>query len=407
MATKYQDPEDPKMKGNPSPTERTAAVQSEAIRIMAVVLFYFFISISLVFLNKNIMTEDFEFPLFITWFQLVVALFCSGMLGYMGKFIPSLSMMPPMEFDLRVAQKILPLAIVFVGMISFNNLCLLYVEVTFYQVARSTTICFTIIFSYLILKQSTSWPAVRASLVVMFGFIIGSYGEINFSVIGTVFGVISSCFVSLYGIFVKKVMPVVGGDQWRLLIYNTILSMLLMFPLIVITGESTRLRDCPLLMESSTWVSMTITGIFGFILNIAVFLLIKVTSPLTNNIAGTLKACVQTLLAMVVYRNPISLMNGTGIVLVILGSFWYSQVRYNEMKNAPKPAETSVERAFDWMNDREFDIKGQPKEVKEQIKTVLMLSLLDQESRRPLHPYAGVWRLPKIALFRIFHYLRR
>jgi len=77
---------------------------------------------------------------------------------------------------------------------------------------------------------------------------------------------------------------------------------------------------------------MTITGIFGFLINIAVFMQIKFTSPLTNNIAGTLKACVQTLLAMVIYRNPISLANAIGIVLVIFGSFWYSNVRYAEMK---------------------------------------------------------------------------
>lgn len=312
---------------------------SESVRIFLVVAFYFVISIALVFLNKNIMVKDFEFPLFITWWQLVVAIVSVWILGIVGRSVPAVSMIPPMEFNIEIAKKIAPLALCFVGMVSFNNLCLLYVEVTFYQVARSLTICFSLVFTYTILHQTTSWPAVRACFVVMIGFIIGSIGELHFSWLGVIFGVTSSAFVALYGIYVKKVMPFVDGDQWRLLIYNTILSIFFMIPVIFIGGEVDGLLASELFYLSGTWVNMTITGIFGFVLNIAVFLQIKYTSPLTNNISGTLKACVQTLLAMLVYRNPISLMNGLGIFLVIFGSFWYSNIRYMEMKqNAPVPA---------------------------------------------------------------------
>ena len=73
------------------------------------------------------------------------------------------------------------------------------------------------------------------------------------------------------------------------MIYNTILSIYLMIPILWISGEFSALRDCPLIYETQTWINMTISGIFGFLINIAVFLQIKFTSPLTNNISGTLK----------------------------------------------------------------------------------------------------------------------
>jgi hypothetical protein len=38
------------------------------------------------------------------------------------------------------------------------------------------------------------------------------------------------------------------------------------------------------------------------------FLQVKYTSALTNTISGTAKACVQTLLAAMIFRNPISFM---------------------------------------------------------------------------------------------------
>lgn len=64
----------PKDRGHPLPL------------IVAVVVFYFVISLSVVFLNKIIMSgSDFEYPLFITWYQLVVALVLLLIWGHLGK----------------------------------------------------------------------------------------------------------------------------------------------------------------------------------------------------------------------------------------------------------------------------------------------------------------------------------
>jgi len=155
------------------------------------------------------------------------------------------------------------------------------------------------------------------------------------------FGVSSSGLVSLYGIYVKKVLPVVNGDQWRLLIYNTILSIFMMFPMIWIGGEVEGLKTNESLYSFGTWFSIFTTGIFGFLINIAVFLQIKFTSPLTNNISGTLKSCIQTLFAIMIYKNHISLANAIGIVMVIVGSFLYSNVKYKEMMEAAQKGDFS------------------------------------------------------------------
>jgi GDP-fucose transporter C1 len=103
-------------------------------------------------------------------------------------------------------------------------------------VARSLTICFTILFTKTILNTDTSTLAISASGIVMLGFILGKFfvcrsfginilvcffkkmlgsvSEVNFSMLGVVFGVLSSMFVSLYGIYVKKVMAAVDNDNW-------------------------------------------------------------------------------------------------------------------------------------------------------------------------------------------------
>ena len=71
-----------------------------------------------------------------------------------------------------------------------------------------------------------------------------------------------------------------------------------MFPTIFLSGEFTELKQSELLWSNSNWIAMTITGVVGFIMNIAVFLQIKFTSPLTNNISGTLKVSLSLALSL-------------------------------------------------------------------------------------------------------------
>ena len=125
--------------------------------------------------------------------------------------------------------------------------------------------------------------------------------------IGLFFGVGSSVFVALYGIYVKKALVYVENNQWysivycivlflimcrRLLHYNTTLALMILIPFIIVSGELVEIRQkVTFFHEVNFWNVMTLTGVTGFLINIAVFLQIKVTTPLTNTISGTAKVC--------------------------------------------------------------------------------------------------------------------
>jgi solute carrier family 35 (GDP-fucose transporter), member C1 len=243
-----------------------------------------------------------------------------------------LALIPPFEFDLNIAKKVMPLTIIYLCMVVFNNLCLQYVQVSFYQVARSLTVLWTALFTKLILGKSVSYFRMLAVCVVFIGFVIGSKGEKLFDWGGLIFGVVASIFVALYGIYVKRVLPAVNDNEWRLLIYNTLLALVLLMPIVVIAGEGIVLdpRATDIEVTAFTWAAIFASGLVGFLINIAIFMQIKYTSPLTNAISGTVKAAVQTLLGVVLFGNIISAMNFIGIVVVIGGSFWYGQISYRE-----------------------------------------------------------------------------
>ncbi len=117
-------------------------------------------------------------PIFVTWFQCVVAVVFCFVAGAMRDVHPSMKAFPKFEsvlanqrfhlshltfscslvlfllllllclfprYRLEVARQVLPLSIVFVCMIAFNNLCLKFVGVAFYNVGRSLTTVFNVV----------------------------------------------------------------------------------------------------------------------------------------------------------------------------------------------------------------------------------------------------------------------
>lgn len=287
------------------------------------------------FLNKVMLsdTTSIPAPLAVTWFQCVVTSGILWALGELGRTAPEgtfFSQFPVASFDVKLAtsRSVALLSLVFVGMITFNNLSLKYVEVSFYNVARSLTIVFNVALTYAMLGEATS-PRVLGTLgVVVFGFFLGSASEMRFSWLGSLFGVTSSLFVALNGIYNKKAMPEVGGNVWRLSLYTNVSASVIFLPLILLTGEGSIIAaHAHQLRSAFFWATMLVGGAFGFAIGIVTSMQIAVTSPLTHNISGTAKACVQTILALLVWGNPTNAANLAGTAMVLLGSCAYSYVR--------------------------------------------------------------------------------
>ena len=174
--------------------------------VASVVALYWFVSISMVYLNKVLMssnggkTYNISAPLFVTWFQCLVTAVICYIAGNLSQFMNSqrriaserlplttqqqqnstkghtsrslfLTQFPKAKYDPTVGLKILPLSVIFVGMITLNNLCLNWVEVSFYNVARSLTIVFNVVLSSLVLRSSSSRRTLCCLTIVIFGFL--------------------------------------------------------------------------------------------------------------------------------------------------------------------------------------------------------------------------------------------
>ncbi|KAK9512824.1 hypothetical protein O3M35_001156 [Rhynocoris fuscipes] len=169
------------------------------------------------------------------------------------------------------------------------------------------------------------------------GFFIGIEqenvaGTLSFK--GAVCGVLASFCLSLYSIYNKKVLPSLGNHIWLMAFYNNVYSCILLLPIMLLNGEFNQLWNYDKLVSFDFWSLMIIGGFCGFSIGYVTTLQIQVTSPLTHNVSGTAKACVQTIIAAFWYNEMKSLLWWFSNMIVLFGSAAYTSVKQKEMVKA-------------------------------------------------------------------------
>ena len=322
----------------------------QMLQITSVVLFYWAISISLVFANKYLVgtgASSTDISLFVAWAQCIVTVLVVFVLMVCKAAVRGdMSQVFKISFKPMMSRQVLMMTCTFVSMLSFNNLCLRHVAVSFYQVARSLTLIFTVIFSVTMLKNSVSRRVMACCLTVASGFVLGVDQESlmgTLSIKGVVFGVTSSLFVALNGIFTKKALDVVEGDTVKLTLYSNLNACILFFPIVILTGQlSVIFRDAQLL-ELYFWVFLMSTGGLAFLIAWISAMQIHLTSPVTHHISSNTKAVLQTLLAVLYYHEQKRPLWWVSVLLVVGGALAYAVVRIYEEKGTLQAPPSSAQ----------------------------------------------------------------
>eukprot|EP00922_Rhytidocystis_sp_ex-Travisia-forbesii_P033834 GHVS01050257.1.p1 GENE.GHVS01050257.1~~GHVS01050257.1.p1 ORF type:complete len:739 (-),score=115.20 GHVS01050257.1:292-2508(-) len=243
-------------------------------------------------------------------------------------------------FHLETCWRVLPLAVCFVGMVAFSNLCLKYTQVSTYQVARSMTLLFTVGFSFVVLGQRQSFQSMAGCCLIVIGFFVGSLDSSTLSFLGVSMGVCSSAFQAAYNVVIKTTLNHVGNRQGPLLFYNLLTSSLLFIPVIWLAGEGWVVTDevpwnptNPMFWD--VWPSLWLSGLLSTMMNLSAFTCVKVTSPVTFNIAGKTKACFQSLGGIVFFGDYVTTSSMVGICSCLLGSTIYSHSKFQLSSKKP------------------------------------------------------------------------
>jgi len=315
-----------------------------SMEVAVTIALYWFVSISLVYTNKFLVSNSdmtIPAPMFVVWFQCVftcvICQICSSF-GENQKTAPKgietfFTQFPRMIYSKNLALKVMPLSMIFVGMILFNQLCIKAVHVSYYNVARSLTIIFNVALGWALMGARISPSTAFCLMVIMSGFYVGTSGEVDFSLFGTLAGVISSIFVSLNSIYTKKTLPYVEDDKWLLTYVNNANACILFIPLIAYYESDILLENFDKFQTLHLWLGLSVSGVLGFFIGIVTVMQIEATSPLTHIISGTAKSAFQSFLAFFIWGNTATAGSVAGIIMTLTGSALYT---YNQRRESKK-----------------------------------------------------------------------
>jgi drug/metabolite transporter (DMT)-like permease len=306
-------------------------------------------NVGVTLLNKAAFaTVDFQYPYFLSFVHMVCNSFGSQMvfnslardkeLGRTGFYQNLLGNITRKELDSKGKQYILAFSVVFSLNIAIGNVSLRYVSVNFNQVMRSLVPVITIMMG-LCMKKNISSRRIIAVIPIVIGVAMACFGDMTYTALGFFY---TSCCVVLAALKVVASGEILTGALKQhpvdLLANMAPLAMVQCITLSFLTGEVSAIMARPELFTSFRPTAVVVvSGIFSFSLNICSLMANKLTSPLTLCIAANVKQVLMIAVSTIVFATPITPLNGSGILVVLLGSARYSYVSLLEKQQVKSP----------------------------------------------------------------------
>ncbi|KAL8601444.1 hypothetical protein ACOMHN_042448 [Nucella lapillus] len=298
-------------------------------RVLVVILCHWVMAISLIFVNKQLMTNqhgDQDLTIFIAWtqclFSVITVFLAAGVRRYLHPRSPGLDI-PLATF---VHGDVLLMTFTFIGVVIMNNLLLKDIGVEFYQIARSSTLIFTVLFTRLFLGVKISVRVLFSCTLILLGFMVSVDQEMlvsSLSWASVFYGLFASMSAALNGIFIKRADKQVRGNALNLSLVNNVNTVIVLFPLLLSTGQLRSALNSSRMVSVSAWTQLVTTGVLRLLVGWTAVKVISLTSPVTHHMSINAKSLLQTFIAVLVHNESKTAFWWVGNLLVVLGILNY------------------------------------------------------------------------------------
>lgn len=250
--------------------------------------------------------------------------------------------------DPQAWTALLPLTAARLVGILAKTYCLASVNASVYQIARGLLLPFTLLLSLMVLRPRPYYPPLSlvGCALVMGGFGAGmaaDYSQMLTSGKGVLLGIGSSFTTAVESVVVKRYLGKSSEGMWQMVWMSNAMAVLFYIPLLPMSGE---LSASGGLFNATVTVTdlrqflgtATLTGFSAFLLTIATFMQIEVTSPTTHMIVTAARGVAQSSLAIVLLGEVLTTDRAGSMALILAGSALYgwARDRYVQSKKAPE-----------------------------------------------------------------------
>jgi len=331
---------------SPSPPPRQSPsywprMDASTTKAAFAILSWYGTNIFTVVLNKYLFQMiNFTFPLTLTAIHMLVCSIGSVFVLRLFKLVPLI----PIERQ-KLISHVVPLAAIFCLNIILGNISLRWIPVSFMQTVKSLVPAFTVLLQVIFFRQPSPTLIYLSLVPVVGGVGLASFTEVNFNVTGFTTALVASLTTSIQSIVSSLILTgPMRLDSVNMVYYMAPVSFILIVPF-AFFYEYTRLLEYDHTMYGFNYVAAVLltSGAVAYLLNICTFFAIKSTSPLTFTVFGNLKVVVVIIISVLIFRNEVTIMNGIGCVVAIIGIIWYNSIEY-QIKEEKKRKSLALEK---------------------------------------------------------------
>lgn len=352
-------------------------IKASLINALLIASWYLF-SVSISVYNKWMFSKknlDFEFPLFTTCMHMAVQfLLASTVLYFIPHFRPGAespkatgthtspphreqSQGKPLMTRMFYLTRIGPCGIATGLDIGLGNMSLQFVTLTFFTMCKSSALAFILIFAFLFHLEQPSLKLIVIIATMTVGVIMMVAGETEFSPLGFVL-IITASFFSGFRWALTQILllrnPATSNPFSSIFFLAPIMFLVLAIIAIPVEGFPALGEGLQILTsEHGTMfgtVILLFPGVLAFCMTSSEFALLQRTSVVTLSICGIFKEVVTIATANLVFHDPLTPINVSGLFVTIGSIAAYNYIKIRKMR---RQAQEEVERKEDGEREAE------------------------------------------------------
>ncbi|CAI7574444.1 unnamed protein product [Penicillium bialowiezense] len=279
------------------------------------------LSSSVILFNKWVLDpRKANFTLFLTTWHMVFATAMTQILARFTTILDSRHKVPmnPTTYS----RAIMPIGIMFSLSLICGNLAYLYLSVSFIQMLKATNAVVTLLATWAFGIAPTNMKALGNVMIIVFGVVIASFGEIQFDGLGFIIQIAGIIFEALRLVMVQRLL---SSAEFKM---DPLVSLYYYAPACAVTnGIVTLFTDLPRITMGDIYGlgigTLVANALVAFLLNASVVLLIGKTSAVVLTMAGVLKDILLVAASMIIFLDPVTGQQFFGYSIALAGLVYY------------------------------------------------------------------------------------
>ncbi|KAH8602827.1 triose-phosphate transporter family-domain-containing protein [Bisporella sp. PMI_857] len=223
--------------------------------------------------------------------------------------------------------------------IGLGNMSLKFISLTFYTMCKSSALAFVLMFAFLFRLETPSWRLIGIIATMIVGVVMMVAGEVDFSILGFIL-VISAAFFSGFRWGLTQILllrnPATSNPFSSIFYLAPVMFASLLILAIPVEGVPSLIEGFHVLVEKKGPLIgpllLLFPGTIAFCMTASEFALLQRTSVVTLSIAGIFKEVVTISAAGLVFGDPLTPVNVSGLFVTIGAIAAYNWIKIRKMR---------------------------------------------------------------------------